>query len=117
MSLKKLGVYNDFSDELKKAIALPKKGTQISYRFLDIYFDPMSGESFYKAHLKIPPFSKCFDPGKNEWIEIGLINGIDSYGNPLPNTSIVYIYPKTLSENFLLNRMALISNSTVPAFP
>lgn len=85
MSLKKLGVYNDLSDELKKAIALPKKGTQVTYRFLDIYYDPMSGESFYKAHLKIPPFSKCFDPGKNEWIELGLVNGIDSYGNPLPN--------------------------------
>lgn len=85
MSLKKLGVYNDFSEDLKKAIALPKRGTQISYRFLDVYFDPMSGDSFYKAHLKIPPFSRCFDPGKNEWIEVGLVNGIDSYGNPIPN--------------------------------
>ena len=85
MALKRLGVYNDFSDELKKLIALPKKGTQISYRFLDTYYDPMSGGTFFKAHLKIPPFSKCFDPGKNEWVEIGLVNGIDSYGNPIPN--------------------------------
>lgn len=85
MALKKLGVYNDFSDELKKLIALPKKGTQISYRFLDIYEDPMSGQSYYKAKLKIPPFSKCFDPGKNEWVEIGLVSGVDQFGNPIPN--------------------------------
>jgi hypothetical protein len=85
MALKKLGVYNDFSDELKKLIALPKKGTQVSYRFLDIYEDPMSGQSYYKAKLKIPPFSKCFDPGKNEWVEIGLVSGVDHFGNPIPN--------------------------------
>jgi hypothetical protein len=85
MALKKLGVYNDFSDELKKLIALPKKGTQISYRFLDTYYDPMSGNTFFKAHLKIPPFSKCFDPGKNEWVEIGLLSGVDQFGNPIPN--------------------------------
>jgi hypothetical protein len=85
MALKKLGVYNDFSDELKKLIALPKKGTQVSYRFLDIYEDPMSGNTYYKAKLKIPPFSKCFDPGKNEWIEVGLVSGVDHFGNPIPN--------------------------------
>lgn len=85
MALKKLGIYNDFSDELKKKITLPKKGTVVTYRFLDIYEDPASGQSYFKSKLKIPPFSKCFDPGRNEWIDVGLVSGIDAYGNPIPN--------------------------------
>lgn len=64
---------------------LPKRGTVITYRFLNYSYDPFGEDlsPIFQAKLMLPCFSKFFNEKKGEWVEIGLLGGVDSYGNPL----------------------------------
>lgn len=86
MALRKLGIYNDVSPELFPK--LPPRGTKITYRFLETYEDPFSedGVPVYKAVLMIPSMSRTFDPIKSDWVEVGMVGGLDMFGNPEPRT-------------------------------
>lgn len=85
MALKHVGIYNNIPAEYMPK--LPKRGTIITYRFLDYYNDPLSETDLpvFKAKLMLPCFSRFFDKTNNDWIEIGLVSGVDSFGNPIPN--------------------------------
>jgi hypothetical protein len=84
MALKHVGIYNNIPTEYMPK--LPKKGTIVTYRFLDYYNDPLSETDLpvFKAKLMLPCFSRFFDKTNNDWIEIGLVSGVDAYGNPIP---------------------------------
>lgn len=86
MALRKIGIYNDVSPELFPK--LPPRGTKVTYRFLETYEDPFSDDGIpvYKAVLMIPPMSRTFDPIKSDWIEVGMVGGLDMFGNPEPRT-------------------------------
>ena len=86
MALRKLGVFNDISPELFPK--LPPRGTKVTYRFLETYEDPFSddGVPVYKATLLIPPMSRTFDPIKSDWVEVGMVGGLDMFGNPESRT-------------------------------
>lgn len=86
MALRKLGVYNDVSPELFPK--LPPRGTKVTYRFLESYEDPFSDDGIpvYKSVLMIPPLSRTFDPIKSDWVEVGMVGGLDMFGNPEPRT-------------------------------
>jgi hypothetical protein len=85
MALKHVGIYNNIPAEYMPK--LPKRGTIITYRFLDYYNDPLSETDLpvFKAKLMLPCFSRFFDKTNNDWIEIGLVSGVDAFGNPIPN--------------------------------
>jgi hypothetical protein len=85
MALKHVGIYNNIPAEYMPK--LPKRGTIVTYRFLDYYNDPLSETDLpvFKAKLMIPCFSRFFDKANNDWIEIGLVSGVDAFGNPIPN--------------------------------
>lgn len=84
MALKKIGIYNNISPEYMPK--LPKRGTVVTYRFLTYSYDPFGEDTnpIFQAKLMLPCFSRFFDETQKEWVEIGLIGGVDSYGNPLP---------------------------------
>lgn len=86
MALRKMGSYNDISPELFPK--LPPRGTKVTYRFLETYEDPFSDDGIpvYKATLLIPPMSRTFDPIKSDWVEVGMIGGLDMFGNPESRT-------------------------------
>ncbi len=86
MALRKMGIYNDVSPELFPK--LPARGTKVTYRFLETYLDPFSDDGIpvYKATLLIPPMSRTFDPIKSDWVEVGMIGGLDMFGNPESRT-------------------------------
>lgn len=83
MALKKIGIYNDIPEDMMPK--LPKRGTVITYRFLNYSYDPFGEDlsPIFQAKLMLPCFSKFFNEKKGEWVEIGLLGGVDSYGNPL----------------------------------
>lgn len=83
MALKKIGIYNNISSEYMPK--LPKRGTTVTYRFLTYSYDPFGEDTnpIFQAKLMLPCFSRYFDETQKEWIEIGMIGGVDSYGNPL----------------------------------
>lgn len=83
MALKKIGIYNNISPEYMPK--LPKRGTTVTYRFLTYSYDPFGEDTnpIFQAKLMLPCFSRYFDETQKEWIEIGMIGGVDSYGNPL----------------------------------
>jgi hypothetical protein len=85
MALKKMGNYNNIPAEYMPK--LPKRGTVVTYRFLNYHYDPFGEDlaPIFQAKLMLPSFSKFFDENASEWIEIGLLDGVDSYGNPMPN--------------------------------
>jgi hypothetical protein len=85
MALKKMGNYNNIPAEYMPK--LPKRGTVVTYRFLNYNYDPFGEDlnPIFQAKLMLPSFSRFFDENASEWIEIGLLDGIDSYGNPMPN--------------------------------
>lgn len=85
MALKKIGIYNNISSEYMPK--LPKRGTTVTYRFLTYSYDPFGEDTnpIFQAKLMLPCFSRYFDETQKEWIEIGMIGGVDSYGNPLPD--------------------------------
>jgi hypothetical protein len=84
MALKHVGIYNNIPAEYMPK--LPKRGTIVTYRFLDYYNDPLSETDLpvFKAKLMIPCFSRFFDKTNSEWIEIGLVSGVDAFGNAIP---------------------------------
>lgn len=83
MALKKVGSFNDIPAEYMPKI--PKRGTIVTYRFLDSYTDPLSETEIpvFRAKLMLPCFSRFFDKTNNQWVEIGMVSGVDAYGNPL----------------------------------
>lgn len=83
MALRKIGIYNDIPEEYMPK--LPKRGTVVTYRFLNYTFDPFGEDPnpIYQAKVMLPCFSKFFNEKAGEWVEIGMIGGVDSYGNPL----------------------------------
>ncbi len=80
-----MGNYNNIPAEYMPK--LPKRGTVVTYRFLNYNYDPFGEDlnPIFQAKLMLPSFSRFFDENASEWIEIGLLDGIDSYGNPMPN--------------------------------
>lgn len=83
MALRKIGIYNNISSEYMPK--LPKKGTIVTYRFLTYSYDPFGEDTspIFQAKIMLPTFSRYFDDVQKEWIEIGLIGGVDAFGNPL----------------------------------
>lgn len=83
MALKKIGIYNHIPEDIMPK--LPKRGTVVTYRFLNYSYDPFGEDTspIFQSKLMLPCFSKFFNESKGEWVEIGLLGGVDSYGNPL----------------------------------
>lgn len=82
MAFRKVGNFNDLSPKVFPK--LPPRGTIVTYRFLQTFDDPFADteEPIYKAVVQIPSLSICFDPEKNDWVEVGLINGVELDGSP-----------------------------------
>lgn len=81
MAFRKIGNYNDLSPKIFPK--LPPRGTVVTYRFLQTFDDPFAetDEPIYKAVVQIPSLSVCFDPEKNDWVEVGLVSGVEMDGN------------------------------------
>jgi hypothetical protein len=82
MAFRKVGNFNDLSPKVFPK--LPPRGTIVTYRFLQTFDDPFAetDEPIYKAVVQIPSLSICFDPEKNDWVEVGLVNGVELDGTP-----------------------------------
>lgn len=76
--LRKIGVYNDVSPELLPP--LPEKGTVVTYRFTALRFDPLTKKAFFANQVKIPPTSTFFDSIKKGWVQLGLVDAVDTKG-------------------------------------
>lgn len=83
MAFRKIGNFNDLSSSVFPK--LPPRGSVITYRFLQTFDDPFADtdEPVYKAVLQIPSLSICFDPEKNDWVDVGLVNGVEQDGTPV----------------------------------
>jgi len=102
MALKKIGMYNNIPEDIMPK--LPKRGTVITYRFLNFSYDPFGEDTspIFQAKLMLPCFSRFFNEKAGEWVEIGLIGGVDSYGNPL-HDKIRRVWLEPGSTNGFLN--------------
>src|ERR1044072_898915 len=87
----KTGPYNDLSE----MPVLPEPGTEVIYRFLNEYTDPLSGKRSFPPTMKIPPTSKVFDKGKNKWVPVGLVGAVDQFNKPVPEEiARIWVYPQ-----------------------
>ena len=82
MAFRKIGNFNDLSPKVFPK--LPPRGTVVTYRFLQTFDDPYADtdEPIYKAVVQLPSLSICFDPEKNDWVEVGLVGAIEPDGTP-----------------------------------
>ncbi len=82
MAFRKVGIFNDLSPKVFPK--LPPRGTVVTYRFLQTFEDPYADtdEPIYKAVVQIPSLSICFDPEKNDWVEVGLVGAVEMDGTP-----------------------------------
>ena len=82
MAFRKIGNFNDLSPKIFPK--LPPRGTVVTYRFLQTFDDPYADtdEPIYKAVVQLPSLSICFDPEKNDWVEVGLVGAIEPDGTP-----------------------------------
>ena len=101
--LKKIGIYNDISPELMPQ--LPKKGTVVTYEFVnvtqDVIPDPNTGarKTILPPSVAIPPTASFYDSVKGNWEKIALITSHDHFGNP-KGFRKHYFQPKTMGVYF-----------------
>lgn len=93
MSLNKVGRFNNFPEGSMNE--LPETGTTLTFRFLYNFNDPLTGKKTYQNHVSLPATSRIKSKDGKTWIETGLIGGVDSLGNPLPQEIKVHnFYPQ-----------------------
>lgn len=84
--MKKIGRYNDLSDEFLKSLNVKQllPGKTATFRTTLGRIDPADKtkkKMIYPPSFKIPPTDMIYDTVKNQMVEIGLVKAIDQHGN------------------------------------